>query len=109
MAKKTILILATCVLMAACASDKPHVVQATSDMPQIRLTSGMATQVEVPNSSRVQSVVTGNPNLVTADHVDNVVNLVPKEGSGETNLIVRATDDGGDTKVYQYRIVVQGH
>ncbi len=109
MLKKTIIALAFGFALSACASDQPRIVQATTDMPQVRLTSGMATQIEVPGSARVQSVVTGNPGLVTADHVDNIVNLVPKEGTGETNLIVRATNDSGDSKVYQYRVVVQGH
>jgi hypothetical protein len=108
MLKKTALTLILSVALSACASDKPRIVQATANMDQVRLTSGMATQIEMPNSGRVQSVVTGNPSLVTADHVDNIVNLVPKEGAGETNLIVRAVDDSGDSTVYQYRIIVQG-
>jgi hypothetical protein len=93
--------------LAACASDAPHVVQASANMEEVHLITGMATQIEMPNESRVQSVVVGNPNLVTADRADNVVNLVPKEGTGETNLIVRATENG-ETKVYQYRVIVQG-
>jgi type IV secretory pathway VirB9-like protein len=109
MSKKIILIASACLALAGCATSKPHIVQASSDMQEVRLTSGMATQIEMPDSMRVQSVVTGNPNLVTAERADNVVNLVPKEGSGETNLIVRATDSDGDTKVYQYRVIVQGH
>ncbi len=105
MFKKTILL--ACLALAACASDTPRIIQATSNMPDVRLTPGMATQVEMP-AGRVQSVVVGNPSLVTADRADNVVNLVPKEGSGETNLIIRSADNDGDIKVYQYRVIVQG-
>ena len=94
--------------MTACASDKPHVVQASSDASELRLTGGMATQIEMPDGERVQSVVTGNPALVTAERAGDVVNLIPKEGSGETNLIVRAIDEDGSSKVYQYRLIVQG-
>lgn len=107
--KKTTLVVMTCLALSACASDKPRIVQSSGDMDSVRLTSGMATQIEVPSSGRVQSVVVGNPSLVTADHVDNVVNLVPKDGTGETNLIVRSINDSGDAKVYQYRVIVQGH
>jgi hypothetical protein len=38
-----------------------------------------------------------------------VVNLVPKEHSGETNLIVRFRGEERETKVYQYRAIVQGN
>ncbi len=106
MLKRTILL--SCLALAACASNNPRIIQASSDMPDVRLTPGMATQVEMP-AGRVQSVVVGNPSLVTAERADNVVNLVPKEGSGETNLIIRATDDDGEVKAYQYRIIVPGH
>ncbi len=108
MLKPKTLALAFCLTLAACASDQPRIIQASSDMQSVHLTPGMATQVELPNG-RVQSVVVGNPSLVTAERTDNVVNLVPKEGTGETNLIVRATDDSGDTRVYQYRVVVSGN
>ena len=81
--------------------------QASDDMPEVRLTEGMATQIELPSSGRVQSVATGNPALVSADRTDNVVNLVPKEGSGETNLIIRSMDEDGHVKIYQYRLIVQ--
>ena len=96
------------VALTACASDKPRVVQATADAEDVHLTGGMATQIEMPGDQRVQSVVTGNPALVSAEQAGNVVNLVPKDGaSGETNLIVRTLDDEGDSKVYQYRLDVQ--
>jgi type IV secretory pathway VirB9-like protein len=109
MIKKTTSILLTCLALAACASDHPRVIQASSDSPQVRLTGGMATQIEMPNAEHVQSVVTGDPTLVTAEAADNVVNLIPKQGNGETNLIVRAMDDDGHSMVYQYRIIVQAH
>ena len=108
MLKNTAIVFLSCLTLAGCASDQPHVVQVSSDMPSVHLTSGMATQIEMPKDQRVQSVVTGNPALVTAEPADNVVNLVPKEGSGETNLIVRAVDEDGHSKVYQYRLTVQG-
>jgi len=102
------LVFAFCFALLACASsNKPQVIQASADMPEIRLTEGMATQIEMPESGHVQSVVTGNPALVTAERSYNVVNLTPKAGTGETNLIIRFLDDSGDTKVYQYRVVVQ--
>ena len=108
MYKKTAIAILSCLTLAACASEKPHVVQASSDMSELRLTSGMATQIEMPSDQRVQSVVTGNPNLVTAERDAGVVNLIPKEGTGETNLIVRTVDSDGDAKVFQYRVIVQG-
>ena len=109
MLKKTILLLASCMALAACASDEPRVIQPAADMKEVRLTGGMATQLEMPAGERVQSVVTGNPSLVVADKADNIVNLVPTDKSGETNLIVRTVNhNGGDSKVYQYRVIVQG-
>jgi hypothetical protein len=108
MLRKSLILILSCVVLAACASGKPHIVQPSSDMSEVRLTGGMATQIEMPDSERVQSVVTGDPTLVTADKADNVVNLVPKDRSGETNLIVRSIDEDGEAKVYQYRVVVQG-
>jgi type IV secretory pathway VirB9-like protein len=107
MLKKSILVCAAIIALTACASETPRIVQATTDMQEVRLTSGMATQIEMPGSSRVQSVTVGNPDLVTADRADNIVSLVPKDGSGETNLIVRAMDDSGRSQIYQYRIIVQ--
>lgn len=109
MFKKTAILFTACLALAACASSQPRVIQASADAPEVRLTTGMATQIEMPNSNHVQSIVVGNPALLTAERADNVVNLVPKEGTGETNLIVRSTDEDGDTKVYQYRVIVQDH
>lgn len=96
-----------CTVLAACSTPPPRVIQATANMPEVRLTAGMATQIEMPDNGHVQSVVTGNPALVTAERSYNVVNLIPKSGTGETNLIVRFIDDSGDLKVYQYRVAVQ--
>jgi len=107
MSPKPFVILTACIVLASCASGSPRVIQASVDMPEVRLVGGMATQIEMPESERVQSVVTGNPTLVTAERDGGVVNLLPKGGSGETNLIVRAIDDGGHTNIYQYRLVVQ--
>ena len=95
----------SCLAAAACASDKPHVVELTRDTEEIRLTSGMATQIEMPDGEHVKSVVTGNPALVVAEAADDVVNLIP-EKPGETNLIVRVTDSGREAKVYQYRVYI---
>ena len=67
----------------------------------------MATQIEMPNGARVQSVTVGNSSLLTADKDADIVNLSAKDGAGETNLIVRARDADGKTKVYQYHVVVQ--
>jgi hypothetical protein len=108
MFKKNTAVLLAILALAGCATDKPHVVQASTSMEELRLTGGMATQVEMPDGERVKSVVTGNPGLVDAQRDDNVVNLIPKETSGETNLIVRTVDGDGNAKVYQYRVVVQG-
>ena len=108
MLKKLQGFLAVSLLLAACASETPRIVQATADMPEVRLRAGMATQIEMPGGGRVQSVTVGNPALVTADRTDNIVNLIPKDGTGETNLIVREMDDSGRAKIYQYRVIVQG-
>ena len=108
MLSKTTIILAACLTLAACSSDTPHIIQPSSDSPTVQLVGGQATQIEMPSSRRVQSVAVGNPALVTAERADNVVSLIPKEGAaGETNLIVRAADEDGETKVYQYRVIVQ--
>ena len=84
MLKKIAIILAACFALAACAPDTPHVIQASSNMPEVRLTVGMATQIEMPDSGHVQSVIVGNPSLLTAERAYNVVNLIPKEVTGET-------------------------
>ncbi|MEI8393122.1 MAG: pilus assembly protein N-terminal domain-containing protein [Rhodospirillaceae bacterium] len=107
MFKNAVIALFACFTLAACASSQPRVVQATSDMPEIRLTAGMATQIEMPTATgRVQSVTVGNPSLVTAERNSDVVNLLAKGSPGETNLIIRAIDEDGKAKVYQYRILV---
>lgn len=99
--------LAALLAIAACASAQPRVIQASADAMDISLTAGMATQIEMPSEGRVQSVVVGNPNLVTAEQAGDVVNLIGKGGAGETNLIIRFREEGGKTKVYQYRVTVQ--
>ncbi len=105
MLRKAAIILTTCLALTACASSPPRVTQASPNAPEVRLTAGMATQIEMPNSGHVQSVVVGNPSLLTVERADNVVNLVPKTGTGETNLIIRSEEDG-DMKVYQYHVFV---
>ncbi|MDP9128001.1 MAG: hypothetical protein M3N08_07075 [Pseudomonadota bacterium] len=107
MIRQTAALVMTCLALSACASEAPRVVQASSSSPEIRLKSGLAAQVEMPHGMHVQSVVVGNPSLLSAERADTVVNLIPKEGSGETNLIARAVDEDGEAKVYQYRLFVQ--
>jgi hypothetical protein len=108
MLKKITTALVLSLALAACGTDKPHIIQASAGMEEVHLTGGMASQIELPDGGHVQSVVVGNPSLLAAERSYNVVNLIPKEGvSGETNLIVRYVDDGGTAKVYQYRIQVQ--
>jgi hypothetical protein len=107
MPRKTAILLTASLALAACATPEPRIIQASPNAPEVHLRQGMATQVEMPDGDHVRSVVVGNPNLLTADRIDNVVNLVPKAGSsGETNLIVRSQDPEGDTKVYQYHIFI---
>jgi hypothetical protein len=106
MLRKTTPLLLACLALGACASEGPHVVQASTSAPEVHLTNGMATQIEVPEGSHVQSVVVGSPNLVSAERADNVVNLVPKGGTGQTNLIIRAYDEDRRSQVYQYRVIV---
>lgn len=108
MLKKAALALSVLVSLTACASQSPRIIQATTGMDEIRITAGMATQVEMPEGGRVVSVAVGDPNIISAEKDADVVSLVGKGPSGETNLIVRARDDDGDLKVYQYRVVVQG-
>jgi hypothetical protein len=107
MFKRTATVFAALLVLAACSSSTPRIIQTPSGTQEVRLISGMATQIEMPDSQRVQSVVAGNPSLVTAEQTANVVNLVAKGGVGETNLIIRAADEDGHVKVYQYRVVVQ--
>ena len=100
--------LALCaLLLSACSTPAPKIIQATSDAPDLQLTGGLATQVEMPEKMRAVSVAVGNPNLVSAERDGDVVTLVSKGGEGQTNLIIRARDDEGKTKVFQYKILVQ--
>lgn len=108
MFKKYAFILLSFLAISACASQQPKIIQATSGMPDIRVTVGMATQIEMPDSGRVVSVAVGNPSLVSAEQSTDVVSLVPKGGEGETNLIIRSRADDGEIKIYQYRVIVQG-
>jgi formamidopyrimidine-DNA glycosylase len=107
MFKKSAIIMLACLGLAACASSSPRVIQATSGMPDIHLTVGMATQIEMPEEGRVQSITVGDPSLVSAEQNADVVNLVAKGGAGETNLIIRSRDSDDRIKVYQYHIYVQ--
>lgn len=104
---KKIAVLLAFVALSACASSEPRIIQATTGMPDIRVTVGMATQIEMPDAGRVQSVAVGNPALVTAEQSTDVVSLIAKGGEGETNLIIRSRDEDGKLKVYQYRVIVQ--
>ena len=106
MFKKSTALLAFLAL-TACAASQPRVIQASASNPDIVLTFGMATQIEMPDAGRVQTITVGNPALLTADQSGDVVNLSAKEGSGETNLIIRSRDEDGQIKVYQYHITVQ--
>ena len=93
--------------LVGCASDQPHVIKAEAG-PEVDVKAGMATQIEMPNAARVQTVTVGNPSLVEVAKDSDIVNLTAKAGAaGETNLIVRSRDDSGDTKVYQYHVVVE--
>lgn len=105
--KKTLTIALVALALTACGTGKPKIIQATSGMPDVHITTGMATQIEMPDSGRVQSVIVGDPALLTADQAGDVVNLVAKGSSGETNLIIRSKDDDGDVNVYQYRVYVE--
>jgi hypothetical protein len=107
MLKKTATILIASLALAACASSSPRIIQASSGAPDLRLTKGLATQVEMRDEERVQSVAVGDPSLVTAEQSSDVVTLVAKGNAGETNLIIRARDEDNRIKVYQYHITVQ--
>lgn len=106
MFKKSAAILFTCLSLAACAANKPNIIQASAGSPDIAMTVGMATQIEMPDQGRVSSITVGNPTMVTAEQASEVVNLIAKE-PGETNLIIRSHDEDGKVKVYQYHITVQ--
>lgn len=107
MIRKSALALLSCLVLSACSSAQPKIIQATSGMQDIRVTVGMATQIEMPDRGRVQSVAVGDPSLVTAEQSTDVVSLIAKGGTGETNLIIRSRDEDGDLKVYQYRVIIQ--
>ena len=108
--KNLFLVAGCCLVLTACSSssDMPRIVQASSVMPEVRLIQGMATQIEMPDTGRVQSVTVGNPDLVTAERADGIVNLLPKASTGETNLIVRSFDEDNHSHIYQYRLILQG-
>jgi len=106
MIKKSFLALVAMLALTACASSQPKIIQATTGMPDIRVTVGMATQIEMPDAGRVQSVAVGDPSIVTAERDSDVVSLIAKNGAGETNLIIRSRDDDGKIKLYQYRVIV---
>jgi uncharacterized lipoprotein YajG len=105
-AKSTVALLGFFAL-AACAASQPRIIQPSADSQEITLTVGMATQIEMPDQGKVQTIAVGNPSLVTAEKDADIVSLTAKGGAGETNLIVRARDEDGHIKLYQYRIVVQ--
>jgi Flp pilus assembly secretin CpaC len=107
MLKTTATVLMVSLALAACASHSPRVIQASSDASDIRLSKGLATQVEMRDEERVQSVAVGDPSLVSAEQSSDVVTLVAKGNAGETNLIIRARDEDHRIKVYQYHIIVQ--
>jgi len=108
MFKKTAALLMALTMLAACSSSNPRIVQSSSDMKDVTLTVGMATQIEMPDARMVQSAVVGNPDLVLVKKNDDVVSLIAKGDTGETNLIIRAIDDDKNVAVYQYRVVIPG-
>ncbi len=93
-------------LLAACSTAHPKIIQANANNPDVEIQPGMATQIEMPDGGRVASVVVGNKDLVSAEHEGDVVTVSGKGGEGETNMIIRSREDG-DTKVYQYRVIVR--
>ena len=94
-------------VLAACASNNnPRIIQTMPGAPEVHLTAGIATQIEMPENSRVQSVVIGNPSMATVEQSGNVVNLIAKGGAGETNMIIRSVDEDGRTRVDQYRVTI---
>ncbi len=108
MAGKKLYLLAALLFLTACSSDAPRIIQASSSLPDLQVTVGMATQIEMPDAAKVQSVTVGDPELLTAAQSGDVVSLVAKGVPGETNLIIRAREDGGSIQVYQYRVTIQG-
>jgi hypothetical protein len=106
MLKKTIILCMAALLMTACSSDQPRITNASSDLHEIRAMSGMATQIDAPAGRKIESAVIGDPSLADLDVVDNVLNIFPKDHAGDTNLIIRAADEDGEVKIYQYLLVV---
>jgi putative hemolysin len=106
MLKTVAIAIAALLGLTACSTPAPRVIQTNSDIPEIRLMVGMATQIEIPADGRVKTLTVGNPALVTATNSADVVSLLAAGEAGETNLIIRSSDADGKTKVYQYRIVV---
>jgi type IV secretory pathway VirB9-like protein len=48
--------------LAACAGDpQPKIVQSTTADQEIRMSAGLATQIELPKGERVVNVTVGNP------------------------------------------------
>ena len=108
MIKISAITLLLCAALAACASQpQPRIIQSSATNQDIVITVGMATQIEMPNQARVQSLTVGNPALVSADQAGDVVNLSGKGDAGDTNVIIRARDEDGKTEVCQYHITVQ--
>lgn len=97
--------LSAAALLAACSSE-PKIIQTTSDATEIRLVTGMATQIEPPRGERIVSVTTGDNGIVTFEHRSDVINLMGVRG-GETNLIMRTVSESGKQKTYQYRLFSQ--
>lgn len=92
--------------LTACAGDpEPKIVQSTSTDQEIRLSVGIATQIELPKGERVLNVTVGNPDLVVANSSGDVVGLAAK-GEGETNILVRVSTAAGEAKVHKYRLIV---
>jgi len=106
MSQRTIILAAGLLALAACSTPQPRIIQASSGNQNIHLAQGMATQVEMPDNGRVETMTVGNPALVDASQAGDVVTLLGKDKGGETNLIIRARDDSGDMQVYQYHITV---
>ena len=67
MSKNQFLAATLMLALSACAANQPRIIQASSGSSDIRLTTGMVTQIEMPDSGRVQSVTVGNPGLVSAE------------------------------------------
>jgi hypothetical protein len=108
MLKKTFILCVAGILLAACGSSEPHITNASVNLPEIRLMPGMATQIDAPDQRTIDSALIGDPDLADLDVVNNVLNIFPRH-EGETNLIMRASDEDGNVKVYQYLLVVYKH